>query len=196
MKKHEKLFWTFHKEPQKFCKYNIIKRFNFYLYKITQDNSLNVKLSNSQLNKLEPATENETEEVLRLSSRKIGDNEANLPHKLLSTNRQVPNLCKAFENYLSIDIKLSKTQLSKMIQSGEFLCRLLVPFLKTELPLIKIVIKPLSKNILIPIGLTVAVSAADAGIHKKILGSGHNHLSSTRLIISNDETKDNIKTVK
>ena len=86
MKKHEKLFWTFHKEPQKFCKYNIIKRFNFYLYKITQDNSLNVKLSNSQLNKLEPATENETEEVLRLSSRKIGDNEANLPHKLLSTN--------------------------------------------------------------------------------------------------------------
>ena len=83
-----------------------------------------------------------------------------------------------------------------MIQSGEFLCRLLVPFLKTELPLIKIVIKPLSKNILIPIGLTVAVSAADAGIYKKILGSGHNHLSSTRLIISNDETKDNIKTVK
>ena len=126
----------------------------------------------------------------------IGDNETNLPHKLLLTNRQVSNLCKVFANYLSTDIKLSKTQLSKMIQLGGFLCRLLVPFLKTELPLIKNVIKPLAKSILIPLGLTAAASAADARIHKKVLGSGHNHLLSTTLIISNDETKDNIKTVK
>ena len=55
----------------------------------------------------------------------IGDNETNFPHKLLLTNRQVSNLCKAFSNHLSADIKLSKTQLSKMIQSGGFLGRLL-----------------------------------------------------------------------
>ena len=65
----------------------IIKTFNFYLYKMTQYNSLNVKLSNSQLNKLKSAIKNETEVVLRLSSNMIGDNETNFPHKLLLTNR-------------------------------------------------------------------------------------------------------------
>ena len=60
----------------------------------------------------------------------IGDNETNFPHKLLWTNRQVANLRKAFANYLSTDIKLSKTQLSKMIQWGGFLGRLLGPLLK------------------------------------------------------------------
>ena len=78
-----------------------------------------------------------------------------------------------------------------MIQSGEFLGRLLSPVLKTGLPLITNVIKPLAKCILIPLGLTAAASAADAGIHKKILGSG-----TTTLIISNDEMKDIIKIVK
>ena len=87
--------------------------------------------------------------------------------KLLLTNRQVSNLCKAFANYLSTDIKLSKTQLSKMIQLGGFLGKLLGPLLKTGLPLIKNVIKPLAKSVLIPLGLTAAASAADAGIHKK-----------------------------
>ena len=86
--------------------------------------------------------------------------------KLLLTNRQVSDLCKAFANHLSTDIKLSKTQLSKMIQSGGFLGRLLSPLLKTGLPLIKNVIKPLAKSALIRLGLTAA-SAADAGIHKK-----------------------------
>ena len=103
----------------------------------------------------------------------IVDNETNFPHKLLLTNRQVANLHKAFANYLSTDIKLSKTQLSKMIQSGGFLGRLLGPLLKTGLPLIKNVIKPLTKSVLIPLGVTAAPSAADAGIHKKILGSGN-----------------------
>ena len=78
-----------------------------------------------------------------------------------------------------------------MIQSGGFLGRLLGPSLKTGLPLIKNVIKPLAKSVLIPLGLTVAASAADAGIHKKILGSGN-----TTLIISNDEINDIIKIVK
>ena len=100
---------------------------------MTQYNSLNVKLSNSQLNKLKSAIKNETEVVLRLSSNMIGDNETNFPRKLLLTNRQVANLRKAFANYLLTDIKLSKTQLSKMIQSGEFPGRLL----KTGSPLIK-----------------------------------------------------------
>ena len=63
-----------------------------------------------------------------------------------------------------------------MIQSGGFLGRLLGPLLKTGLPLIKNVIKPLAKSVLIPLGLAAAASAADAGIHKKILGSG-NHPS-------------------
>ena len=71
--------------------------------------------------------------------------------------------------------------------------RLLDPLLKTGLPLIKNVIKPLAKSVLIPLVLTAAASAADAGIHKKILGSGHNN---TKLIISNDEIDDIIKMVK
>ena len=120
----------------------------------------------------------------------IGDNETNFPHKLLLTNREVSNLQKSFANHLSTDIKLSKTQLYKMIQSGGFLGRLLGPLLKTGLPLIKNVIKPLAKSVLIPLGLTAATSAADAGIHKKMLGSGN-----TSLIISNDEIHDFIKTV-
>ena len=109
---------------------------------MTQYNSLNVKLSNSQLDKLKSAIKNETDVVLRLSSNMIGDNETNFPHRLLLTNRQVTNLRKPFTNKSSTDIKLSKTQLSKMIQSGEFLG----PLLKTGLPLIKNVIKPLAKN--------------------------------------------------
>ena len=83
-----------------------------------------------------------------------------------------------------------------MIQSGGFLGRLLGPLLKTGLTLIKNVIKPLAKSVLIPLGLTAAASAADAGIHKKILGSGHRHPSSTILIISNSEMNDIIKIVK
>ena len=93
-----------------------------------------MKLSNSQLNKLKSSVKNETDVVLRLSSNVIGDNESNFSHKLLLTNRQVANLRKAFANYLSTDVKLSKSQLSKMIQSGRFLGRLLGPLLKTGLP--------------------------------------------------------------
>ena len=134
---------------------------------MTQDNSLNVKLSDSQLNELKLAIKNETDVVLRLSSNVIGDNESNFRDKLLLTNRQVASLRKAFANYLSTDIKLSKTQLSKMMQSGGFLGRLLGRLLKTGLPLIKNVIKPLAKSVLIPPGLTETASVADAGILKK-----------------------------
>ena len=109
----------------------------------------------------------------------IGDNKTNFPHELLLTNRQVSNLHKAFVNNSSADINLSKTQLSKMIQSGGFLSRLLDPLLKTGLLLIKNVIKPLAKSVLIPLGLTAAASAADAGTHKKKLGSSHYRPSSS-----------------
>ena len=117
----------------------------------------------------------------------------NFPHELLLTNRQVANIRKAFANHSSIEIKLSKTQLSKMIQSGRFLGKLLGSLLKTGLPLMKSVIKPLAKSVLIPLGLTAAASAADAGIHKKILGSGRNN---TTLIMSNGEMDDILKIVK
>ena len=125
---------------------------------MTQYNSLNVKLSNSQLNKLKSAIKNETDVVLRLSSNMSAnstelqtDDEANFPYKLLLSNRQVTNLCKAFAKHTSTDIKLSKTQLSKMIQLGGFLGRILGPLLKTGLPLMKTIIQPLAKSVLIPL---------------------------------------------
>ena len=162
---------------------------------MTQYNSLNVKLLISQLSKLKSAIKNETDVVLRLSSNMIGnsDNNTNFPHELLLTNRQVANLRKTFAKSTSKDIMLSKTQLSKMIQSGGFLGRLSGPLLRIGLPLMKSVIKPLAKSVLVPLGLTAAASAADAGIHKKILGSGHNN---TTLIISNGEMDDILKIVK
>ena len=163
---------------------------------MTQYNSLNAKLSSSQLSKLKSLIKNETDVALRLSSNMIGnsDDNTNFSHELLLTNRQVANLRKAFANHTSVDIKLSKTQLSKMIQSGGFLGRLLGPLLKTRLPLMKNVIKPLAKSVLVTLGLTTAASAADAGIHKKILGSGHNN--NMTLIISNDEMEDILKIVR
>ena len=153
----------------------------------------NSKLSTSQLHKLKSATKNETEVALRLSPNMIGgsNDETNFPDELLLTDRQVSNIRKAFANNSSADIKFPKTQLSKMIQSGRFLGKLLGPLLKTGLPLMKNVITPLAKSVLIPLGLTAAASAADAGIHKKILGSGN-----TTLIISNKDMEDLIKIVK
>ena len=104
------------------------------------------------------------------------DDELNFPHKLLLTNRQVANLCKAFANHTPTDVKLSKAQLTKM-QRGGFL-KFLMPLLKSGLPLIKYVIKPLGV-----LGLTAAALATNAGINKKILGSGNR----TTLMISNHD---------
>ena len=93
------------------------------------------------------------------------DDETNFPHKLLLTHRQVANLRKAFANNSLADTKLSKTQLSKIIQSGGYLDRLLGPLLKTSLRLMRKVLKPLANSVLIPLGLKTA--AVDRGIHKK-----------------------------
>ena len=144
-----------------------------------------------QIHNLKSAIKNETEVVLILSSNMIGSNETNFPHELLLTDRQISSLRKSFANNSSINIKLSKTQLSKMIQSGGFRSRLLGPLLKAGLPLIKNAIKPLAKSVSIPLGLTAVASAADAGIHKKILGSGN-----TTLLMPNDEMEDILKIVK
>ena len=136
---------------------------------MTHCNSLNVKLLNSQLSNLKSAIKNEAELVLRLSSNMVGNfnDEIIFPHKLILTNIPVASLHKYFVNHLSTDIKLSKLRLSKMMQSGEFLGKIFGPLIKTRLPLMENVIKPLPKSVLIPLGLTAAATAADAGIHKK-----------------------------
>ena len=153
---------------------------------MTQYNRLNTKLLNSQLNKLKSARRNENEVVIRLSPNMIGESNdnGNFPHELLLTNRKVSSIRKAFANNSSIDIKFSKT--------GDFLGKLLGPLLKTGLPLMKNVLTPLAKSVLIPLGLTTAALAADAGIHKKILRSGGH----TTLIISNKDMDDLIGIVK
>ena len=161
---------------------------------MTQYNRVNVKLSTSQLNKLKSAITNENKLVIRLSPSLIDDSndETNFPQELLLTDRQVSSIHKTFADNSSVDIKFSKTQLSKMIQSGRFLGKLLGPLLKRGLPLMKSVITPLAKRVIIPLGLTAAASVSDAGIHKKILGSGNN----TTLIVSNKYMDDLIKIVK
>ena len=154
---------------------------------------LNVKLSNTQLNKLKSGIKTGTEVTLKISSNVVGDSndENNFPHKLLLTNTPVSRLRKAFANNSSANIKLSKTQLYKIGQSGGFLGILLGPFLKIVLPLIVNVLKPLGKSVLIPLGLTAAVSAINAAIHKKMFGS-----SVTTLIISNEEMNNIMELVK
>ena len=134
---------------------------------MTQYNTLNVKLSNSQLNKLKSGIKNGTEVTLKISSNVVGDStdENNFPHKLLLTKTQVLRLHKPFANVSSANIKLSKTQLHKIGQSGGFLGRLLGLLLNTELSLIENVLKILSKSVLIQLGLTAAASETDAAIH-------------------------------
>ena len=101
---------------------------------MTQYNRVNVKLSNSQLNKLKSVIKNQTDVVITLSPNMIGDSndKTNFPHELLLTGRQVSSIRKAFSNNSSGDIIFSKTQLSKMIQSEGFLGKLLGPLLKQD----------------------------------------------------------------
>ena len=132
---------------------------------------VNVKISNSQLKKLKDTVSNNTGTNLRTSLKTF--NGDNLPHELLLTTRQKTKIRNAFNNNTSTNKKLSKAKINKIIQSGGFLGELLGPLLKTGLPLIKKVIKPLAKSVLIPLGLIAAASAADAGIREKILGSGN-----------------------
>ena len=122
---------------------------------MTQYNTLNLKLSNSQHNKLKCGIKNGAEVILKISSNVVGysNDGNNFPHKLLLTNTQVSRLYKGFVNGSSATTKLSKPQLHKIGQSRGLLGRLLGPLLKTGLPLIGNTLKPLTKNVLIPLEL-------------------------------------------
>ena len=160
---------------------------------MTQYNTLNVKLSSSQLTKLNSVIKDGTKVALNLSSNVAGDSadENNFPHKLLLTNTQVSQNRKAFGNGSSVNIKLSRTQLYKIVQSGGFSGRLLGPLLITGLPLIRKALTPSAKSILISLGLTAAASETDAATHKKMFGSGF-----TTLIISIEQMNNIMKIVK
>ena len=140
---------------------------------------VNVKLKDTQLKKVKTVVKNKTGTTLRISLKMLNGN--NLPHALLLTTRQKTKLRNAFNNNMSTDLKLSKAQISKIIQSGGFLGSLLS---KLAGPLMKVVI-PLAKNVLAPLGITAAASVIDAGIQKKIHGS-----VTTTLIISNEKMND------
>ena len=126
-------------------------------------NKVNVKLSDIQLKKLKNAVKNKTVTPLRIRLKMFNGN--NVPHELLLTTRQKTKLRNAFNNNMSSDLKLSKAQISKIIQSGGFLGSLLS---KIAGPLLKIAVT-LAKNVLAPLGITVVASAIDAGIQKKYI---------------------------
>ena len=121
------------------------------------------------------------------NSKSVVTDRNDLPHELLLITRQKTKLINALNNNMSTDLKLSKAQISKILQSGGFLESLLS---KLAGPLMKVAI-PLAKNVLAPLGITAAASAIDAGIQKKIHGSG-----TTTLIISNEEMNDIIKIIQ
>ena len=128
---------------------------------------INCKLTNVQLNKLKKAVKSNEGASLRLGIKNFNKDE--LPHELLLTTRQNTKLRNAINNNLaklSKDIKLSKAQIKKLIQSGGFLGKLLS---KLAGPLMKVAM-PLAKNLLAPLGLTAAMSAIDGSIQKKIHG--------------------------
>ena len=124
-------------------------------------NKINVKLSDTQMKKWKNAVKNKTGTTLRISLKTFNGN--NLLHVLLLTTRQKTKVRNSFNNNMSTDLKLSKAQISKTIQSGGFLGSLLS---KLAGPLMKIAV-PLAKNVLAPLGITAAASKIDAGIQKK-----------------------------
>ena len=125
-------------------------------------NTVNPKLSNSQLNKLKSAVKNRQGTTLRMNNKMFSAN--NLPHELLLTTGQTTKLRNAIENNMSTDTKSNKAQISKIIQSGGFLGKILGQLLKNGLPLLKSVIKPLGL-----LGLTAASSAIDASVQKRYI---------------------------
>ena len=145
---------------------------------------VNCKLTNVQLNKLKKAVKSNEGVTLRLGIRNFNKDEH--PHELLLTTRQNTKFKNALNNNSATDIKLSKTQIKKIIQSGGFLGKLLI---KLVGPLMKVAL-PLAKNVLAPLGLTTAMSAIDGSIQKKIHGLG------VKLIIEQEDMKDIMKIIK
>ena len=145
---------------------------------------INCKLTNVQLNKLKKAVKSNEEATLRLGIKNF--NKYELPHELLLTTRQNSKLRNAINNNSAINLKLSKAQIKKLIQSGGFLGKLLS---KLAGPLMKVAM-PLAKNVLAPLGLTAAMSAIDGSIQKKIHGLG------IKLIIEQEDMKDIMKIIE
>ena len=145
---------------------------------------INCKLTNVQLNKFKKAVKSNEGATLRLGIKNFNKDET--PHELLLTTRQNTKLCNAINNNSAIDIKLSKAQIKKLIQSGGLLGKLLS---KLAGPLMKVAL-PLAKNVLAPLALTAAMSAIDGSIQKKIHGSG------IKLIIEEEDIQDIIKIIK
>ena len=141
-------------------------------------NKVDCKLTNVQLNKFKKAVKSNKGATLRLGIRNFNKDET--PHELLLTTRN------ALNNNSATDIKLSKAQIKKLIQSGGFLGKLLS---KLAGPLMKVAM-PLAKNVLTPLGLTAAISAIDGSIQQKIHGSG------VKLIIEQEGMKDIMKIIK
>ena len=125
--------------------------------------NVNAKLIDTQLKKLKTAVKNRTGTTLRMSLKIFNGND--LSYDLLLTTRQKTKLKNVFNDNMSTDIKLSKAQISKIVQSGGFLGSLLS---KLAGPLLKIAV-PLTKNILASSGITAATSAIDTGILKKYM---------------------------
>ena len=127
---------------------------------------VNIKLTDTQLKKLKAVVKNNKGATLRINLKMFNEN--NLPHELLLTIRQTTKVRNSFNNNMSSYIKLSKAQISKIIQFGGFLGSLLSKLAGT---LMKVAV-PLAKNILALLGITAAASAIDGEIQKKIHGSG------------------------
>ena len=145
---------------------------------------INCKLTNVQLNKFKKAVKSNEGATLRLGIKNLNKDE--LPHEVLLTTRQNSKLRNAINNNSATDIKSSKAQIKKLIQSGGFLGKLLS---KLTGPLMKVPL-PLAKNVLAPIGLKVAMSATDGSIQKKIHGSG------VKLTIEEEDMKDIMKIIE
>ena len=151
---------------------------------------VNCKLTNVQLNKLKKVVKSNEGATLRLGIRNFNKDER--PHELLLTTRQNTKLRNAVNNNSATDIKLSKAQIKKIIQSGGFLGKLLS---KLVGPLMKVAL-PLAKNALVPLGLTAAMSAIDGSIQKKIHGSGTTKGAGVKLIIEQEDMNNIIKIIK
>ena len=151
---------------------------------MVENTKVNVKLTNFQLSKLNKAVKNNDSTTLRIGMKNL--NKEDLPHELLLTTRQNTKLRNAINNNLATDIKFSKAQIKKIIQSGGFLGKLLS---KLAGLLMKVVI-PLAKNVLAPLRLTAAMSAIDGGIQKKMRGEG------VKLVIEQEDMNDIIKIIE
>ena len=153
-------------------------------------NKINCKLTNVQINKFKKAVKSNEGASLRLGIKNFNKDE--LPHELSLTTRKNTKLRNTINNNLATDIKLSKSQIKKIIQSGGFLGKLLS---KLAGPLMKVAM-PLAKNVLAPLGLTAAMSAIDGSIQKKMHDSGATKSAGIKLIIEQEDMNDIIKIIE